>query len=453
MLNWLLTHSPILYFTQSLWRDEVFSIFVAQRPLSFILTNVGFEPPVYYMLLHFWIQVFGTGEIAARSLSLVGFALATIVVIIWSEKLFKTRWLWWFLPLFFFLNPMLLYYAFEVRTYGWYTFFAVLSMYAYFNKKWPLWIVSSVFAFYTHAYMAVFLFAQGIHWIATSRPYRTLSLTTLKKDPIVRSFLAIGLLMLPWILKILRESARLKDSWYFPVDVQLIWSVLGNMFLGYEGTPGNLWGHTAVLSFVLVALGVVAFRSKETRHKVQFFAIVTLIPLALIIGISFVKPLFVNRYLLPSTIGLVFLVGLALEALRSNKTLQKILAASAIVGVVGFNFWYPNKHAKLPIRDTINQINLLKEEDDVILAASPLIFFESMYYSTAPDRVFLYNPQGVAFPWYVGDAIVSPEQMVRDFPPYPMRAFLVKEDGSFDLVFQVNGALPKNKQAPGKKLP
>jgi uncharacterized membrane protein len=453
MFQWLITHSPILYFTQSLWRDEVFSIFVAQKPLSFIATSVGFEPPVYYALLHFWIQIFGTSEIAARSLSLVGFALATIVVIVWSEKLFKTRFLHWFVPLFFFLNPMLLYYAFEVRTYGWYTLFAVLSMYGYVNKKWPLWVAASVLGFYTHAYMAVFLFAQGVHWIATNRSHLKLTVAFLKKDPYVRSFTAIGLLILPWIVKILRESARLKDSWYFPVDLQLIWSVLGNMFLGYEGTPWHLWDDTALLSLAIVILGAIALAAHETRKKAQFFAIFAILPLALMVGISFVKPLFVNRYLLPSTIGLVFLVGLALEALQNNKTMQRLFAAAAIVGVVAFNLWYPNKHAKLPIRDTLNQINLLKEQQDIVLAASPLIFFESIYYSSDPSRVFLYNPQGVAFPWYVGDAIVSPQQMVRDFPPHPVRAFLVKEDGSFELVFQVNGSVPKNTQTPtGKRL-
>jgi hypothetical protein len=326
-------------------------------------------------------------------------------------------------------------------------------MYGYVNKKWPLWVAASVLGFYTHAYMAVFLFAQGVHWIATNRSHLKLTVAFLKKDPYVRSFTAIGLLILPWIVKILRESARLKDSWYFPVDLQLIWSVLGNMFLGYEGTPWHLWDDTALLSLAIVILGAIALAAHETRKKAQFFAIFAILPLALMVGISFVKPLFVNRYLLPSTIGLVFLVGLALEALQNNKTMQRLFAAAAIVGVVAFNLWYPNKHAKLPIRDTLNQINLLKEQQDIVLAASPLIFFESIYYSSDPSRVFLYNPQGVAFPWYVGDAIVSPQQMVRDFPPHPVRAFLVKEDGSFELVFQVNGSVPKNTQTPtGKRL-
>ena len=126
MLNWFLTHSPILYFTQSLWRDEVFSIFLAQQPLSVFLPKLSFEPPLYYILLHFWIKFFGTSEIAVRSLSLLGFSLSVIVIIHWAEKLFRSHWLSWGLPVVFFINPMLFYYAFEVRTYGWYILFIVL---------------------------------------------------------------------------------------------------------------------------------------------------------------------------------------------------------------------------------------------------------------------------------------------------------------------------------------
>ena len=88
MLNFLLNHSPLLYFTQSFWRDEVFSVLVAQQPISSYFTKLSFEPPLYYLLLHGWIKLWGTSEIAARSLSLVGLMLATIVVIHWAEKLF-----------------------------------------------------------------------------------------------------------------------------------------------------------------------------------------------------------------------------------------------------------------------------------------------------------------------------------------------------------------------------
>ena len=264
MINWLLAHSPLLYFTQSVWRDEAFSILAAQRPLSFIFTNLGIEPPLYYILLHYWMKLFGTSEIAARSLSLLGFTLTTILVIYWSEKLFRKHWLSWFLPLLFFFNPMLLYYAFEVRAYGWFMFFSIASMYAYVEKKWVLLTIANVLGFYTHSYMIFVPITQGIHWLITTQIHKVIAqfiahrrrlrsaILNLKVKGAPAAFVATLLLIAPWFLRLIKEAAGLKTTWYYPVDINLIRSVLGNMFVGYEGTPWYLWRITFYLSLVLL---------------------------------------------------------------------------------------------------------------------------------------------------------------------------------------------------------
>src|SRR3989304_2184138 len=165
MWDFLFKSSPLVYLTQSLWRDEAYSFLMAERSIPFIIQKSSFEPPFYYLLLHYWIKIFGSSEIAMRALSLLALTLATIVVIYWAEKLFKKHWLSWFLPVFFFLNPMLLYYGLEVRTYAWYTFFAVLSMFAYSEKKWRLWVLATTVGFYTHSYMIFVPIIQGVHWL------------------------------------------------------------------------------------------------------------------------------------------------------------------------------------------------------------------------------------------------------------------------------------------------
>ena len=93
MFQYFITHSPLFYLVQSLWRDEAFSILAAERSLVFIITKLGFEPPLYYSMLHFWIKIFGESEIAARGLSLLGFTLATIIVLEWADQLFQKHWL------------------------------------------------------------------------------------------------------------------------------------------------------------------------------------------------------------------------------------------------------------------------------------------------------------------------------------------------------------------------
>lgn len=424
MFSWLLTHSPLLYFTQSIWRDEAFSILAAERPFPTFLQNITLEPPLYYIFLHFWMKLFGSSEIAARSLSLLGFGLATVIIIIWAEKLFKKHWLSWFLPLFFFFNPMLLYYAFEVRAYGWYIFFATLSIFSYMEKHWKLLGAATILGFYTHSYFLVVPFVQTVHWLLTNR-----------QKQFFRNMTIAGLIMLPWFYHIFQQAKSLKGGWYFPVDMNLITSVLGNMFLGYEGTPWFLWPFTKLLSIILLMTFLFALRKQDLRSRSLFFFSMVMLPLALLIGVSFIKPLFVNRYLIPVTIAEVLLIGFSIESIK-HRTIQKIMAFCLLLFAFLFNFWYPDKHAKLDVRSAIREINAIRAKDDLYLPASPLIFFETIYYASDSSKVFLYNPQGVTFPWYVGSTIVSPSQMIRELPVYPTRAFLIQENGTYNLVFR-----------------
>jgi mannosyltransferase len=448
MKEFLFNHTPILYFIQSLWRDEAFSILAAERPLSFLLPKLTFEPPVYYILLHYWIQIFGNSEIASRSLSLLGFTFATVVVIFWAEALFKKSWLSWFLPVFFFVNPMLLYYAFEVRTYGWYMFFATLSMYAYTQKKWRLLTVATVLGFYTHSYFIFTFITQIVHYAIIS--YRKLLsrgsiLKGLTGDRMIRSSMLSILIISPWIIRMLGEAGKLRQSWYYPVDLHLVKSVLGNMFIGYEGTPWYLWSYTALLSVGLAGIFLAALKNNKTNKQAFYFFLATFIPLSLVIGASFIKPLFVNRYLIPVTIAQIFLVVLAISTVK-NSILQKIFGLGLLAAVLAFNVWYPSKRAKKPIRETVLQINMLKNKNDLIYATSPLILFETIYYSKDRSEVYLYNPANSPFPWYVGDILVQDTIMAKDLPLYPVKAYLVNRDGTYAVAYQYNYKSVENSQ-------
>ena len=448
MLNTLLTHTPLFYFVQSLWRDEAFSILAAERSIGFIVSRLGFEPPVYYTMLHFWIRIFGESEIATRSLSLLGFVLAITIIIKWSEDMFKKHWLTWFAPLFFALNPMLLYYAFEVRTYGWYMFFATASLFAYAQKKWAWFTLASILGFYTHTYFLFHLTAIGMHWLIYDMWKRSHTWKSLIENTAFKSFLTIGVAITPWLAKITLEASRLKDSWYYPVDLHLVYSVLGNMFIGYEGTPWYGWTYTKYLSILLLFLGILAYRNTKEKKRNLLFLFAVGIPLGLCVGISFIKPLFVNRYLLGTTIGLVLVVIAAIQSIR-NATIQKISAAGLLTLVIWVNWWFPPQHAKLPIRDTMTSINSIRKNTDVYFAATPIIYLEVKYYAADRSRVYLYNPTNGIFPWYIGDAVISASDMAQDLPLYPTRAFLIRDDGSYEIVYRM--PITNTQAAPKKK--
>ena len=56
-----------------LWLDEALSVNIAKLPLTQMpgaLVQDG-SPPLYYVLLHVWMLVFGQGELAVRSMSAI----------------------------------------------------------------------------------------------------------------------------------------------------------------------------------------------------------------------------------------------------------------------------------------------------------------------------------------------------------------------------------------------
>lgn len=436
MMEWLITRTPLFYFVQSLWRDEVFSIFVAEKPIFSVLPKLTFEPPVYYVLLHFWIKIFGNGEIATRSLSFIGVVLAALVFMKLADREYPGSWITWFAPIFFLLNPMVLYYAFEVRTYGWYIFFATLSVYAYLSERKVLGVIANVLGFYTHTYFVFVILVQGVHRLYVITHQSKHRIAAVMNDPFLRSMLISSFLMLPWVIRLVFELPRLKQSWYFPVDISLIYSVLGNMFVGYEGTPWYGWLYTRYLSLCLLVMFFLAYRSKKLNRNTLYLYLQVFLPLVIVIGISFIKPLFVNRYLIPVTIAEILLVCTAIHALKPIR-LQYLTGGLWLGFVILFNSWYPLQHPKLPLRDTIRSIHPLMDQHDVIYAETPLVLFESMYYSPDRSRVFLYNPSGTAFPWYVGDTVYSADMARAELPEYPHRAFLVREDGTFDVAYRL----------------
>src|SRR4051812_71986 len=101
------------------WIDEGLSVGIADRPLADIpgvLRQDG-SPPLYYLLLHGWMEVAGRSEAATHALSLL-FALLAVPVAFWAGRaLFGDRAAW-VAAVLTALNPFLGVYAQETRMYS-----------------------------------------------------------------------------------------------------------------------------------------------------------------------------------------------------------------------------------------------------------------------------------------------------------------------------------------------
>jgi hypothetical protein len=117
----------------SLWFDEVMSTFWAAKPAGEIW-RVGMalvqdkHPPLYYLLLHSWMLLFGTGDAAVRALGAVIGALAILPAYGIGRRLGGRR-AGIFAGLLLALNPFLVWYGQEARRFMPATTFALAGLY------------------------------------------------------------------------------------------------------------------------------------------------------------------------------------------------------------------------------------------------------------------------------------------------------------------------------------
>lgn len=427
MINFLLNHTPLLYLTQSLWRDEAFSVWIAQDSLGQLIqrTSGDFNPPLYYILLHFWLQVFGKSEIALRSLSVVFFIIFLGVVYVFAKKLFKTKQDDVFTTLFMALNPMLLYFAFELRMYSLLVLIATTSMYFLYTKQWKWYVVATALGMYTQPFMAFVILAQSVYLLLTKN----------FKQAIING-VGILLLYLPWIPTLITQFKASGPMWMYPVDGVTFTSVLGNVFFGYEGTPGNLWWVMQLFSLGFLGSVFWLWKQKRIRNEVLFFATWVFVPLTVVLLISLVKPIYVHRYVIFTGVAEVFLLQLFIHALH-KRGVQKYIQVGSILTLVIINFGIVTFHRKVNLQKPFNEIRAQLQPNDVVYAQTPLIYYETLYYTPDTTAVFLYNPDKIVPPRYVGSGGMPRESWAATFPIYPKRAFLVNEDGTFEVKSEI----------------
>ena len=77
----------------ALWLDEAQSVAIARKSVGGIVEALRADgaPPVYYLLLHVWMTLFGDGDVAVRSLSIVCGVAAVGVLALLATRLWGTR--------------------------------------------------------------------------------------------------------------------------------------------------------------------------------------------------------------------------------------------------------------------------------------------------------------------------------------------------------------------------
>jgi hypothetical protein len=281
------------------------------------------NPPLYYVLAWAWAKAFGTGEIGLRSLSAVlGAATVPVAFLIGRELVSNRAGL--IAAGLVAVNPMLIWYSQEARSYAALVFFGALALLFFVRalrseagRDLALWALASALALCSH-YFAVFAVAIEAAWLLVALRYSWRLVL-----PAVGAVVAVGLALLPLV------SAQVNPNhigWIDHSALSLRLFETGVSFLA--GETGHVIAEPpreryALIPVVLtgVALLLVAFRgSYRERRGAGLGLVVGLGVVAMATGAALAgKDYIVERNLLPALIPLAIVVAIGFAAAGARR--------------------------------------------------------------------------------------------------------------------------------------
>ena len=212
------------FWTNSLlWLDEVQSVNLASKPVSQIpgLLREDGAPPLYYVLLHFWMSAFGTSDHAVRSLSGV-FSVVTVVLTyfivkrVWGSEVGLTS------AALLGSSSFAVYYATESRMYALVMFVVVLGIWRLARLyEAPtvanfVWFGICCAALVYTQYWALYLFAVLGVWFVAGATRSGDALVRRSSAMAIGSLGLAGVLFLPWFPSFLYQHAHTGTPWGSP---------------------------------------------------------------------------------------------------------------------------------------------------------------------------------------------------------------------------------------------
>ena len=401
--------------SQGVWFDEAYSITLAKRPIGELvhLTAIDVHPPVYYLFLHFWGELFGFGELSLRLSSVIPMFFAIILMAILLKRLFNKPFAG-FATLLLCLSPMLIRYGFEIRMYAMATMLAVLAtivlvlIEAEKNAK-RRHLLQFAYAALVALGMLT-LYYTIVIWLTH---FAYLIWQTVKnKKPILRQefwlmYILAVLLFTPWLFVAIKQFtngalAQISE----PMTVNNLLGVFSfNLLYKPIWQLDQIFG-LLILGFITLFGVLLAKKIKNKQKNTSFLIFMAAGPLLVEILICLVKPMYVERYLVYSAPFLIALIAYLVFETRSKQRYFSMAYLFALVGfgifnlqqVGNFNF---QRMQKPDIREMATRISTTDKKEDKgnqarsaelpILTDSPYEAIELGYY-LPNNKIYFYAP-------------------------------------------------------------
>lgn len=335
--------------SQSLWFDEGLSVIFAGRPLPQLIHTLVYEdlhPPLYYLVLHFWMSLVGNSEWAVRmpsalaAILLVPLAFAIVREVCGEDRPMNLAWTATGLAAAALVgtSPFIAYYAQETRMYSIAAALSLATTWAFLRATrtrispyWYLFGCLLAASLYTQ-YFAVFLVPA--YWL-----YALLLDRQSSRHLALGTALA-GLLYLPWLRPAQMQLGRLlraPDYWVTTrINAGLFLRSMWSTFLP------NVSARLGLVALFLVSAWAIRFahqRKLQLSHRARRSILVLLtlsIPLLLTYAAITFAPKFAARYVIVAAAPLYIFATLVVYPLLNHQsvTVRALAGLSLVVAII-----------------------------------------------------------------------------------------------------------------------
>jgi len=379
---------------ESLWQDEVTMIQIVTDPALVAEEISLLRPPLYVLLGHVWVQIFGSSPEAVRSLSMVASILSIIVIFMVGRELVDDR-VGLIAAFFATFSGRQIFHAQYFRYYAVLLLVAALSFYFLIrfarHGRWRDGIPYIIFAaltYYAQVFGIFILVAQGLFFLTQWFVYKPTRLKWVISQ--IAIIVAISPHLIPYGLRVAGfnpapgNPAGFGPEWMtLPSLTEPFGDLVRFLFYGYETLFIGL-----ALIVTLVGLGVYIVRRSPANWLAdlrqgpsqgwaairEHHSALTLVLLWLVLGmglpfvLSFVlSPMYIDRYVFVASPALYLLLAMLIVAFRRLIPPLLVLAVFLITALPGLATTYYNQPIKEQWREAAALVSAEGQPGDVIV--------------------------------------------------------------------------------------
>jgi uncharacterized membrane protein len=412
---------------ESLWIDEGYTYVVSLLPPAALMVPFDVHPPLYYIITGWFIEE-GSSEWWIRVPSAIA-GVITVGLLFWmAARWYGTRGAFVATALLA-LSYTHLAYSTNARSYSLLLLLLLVSMWSFLSLyrhieqgEWPkprvywLWatyLISAIINLYVHDLAAIYLavFNLTAFGFAVVNPL-------FRKRRLFMGYVVTHVVMfvawVPWLL-IAFESA---DNFNWLIQYGLVESIRQALTVIMPGDMPK-WIQ-APFALIVAASVYISLRHGDTRMRILIISCLLLVPLTVYL-IGFLKPLFMEKTILPMLFAEVLAIGYAIQRWKIYRWHYVVMAF--LIGIQGVSaYLYQTRSLErtyFESRLTEDFRTAIQKADDVVVM--PLAHITAPYYVRENQQLYLFRDNALwPFDMHQLQAYTAfdPADQPQTFPTY-----------------------------------